>query len=73
MIEVLIKYIQDKGFEVHVESGFLIIRKKVGGKIYSISWGISRHVLRPEREELLYYLADTTLEQLNRAIAEKEH
>lgn len=71
MIELIVKYVQDKGYEVDVGTGFLIIRKKVGDEVCSISWVISRYILQPEYEKLLYSLADTTLGQLNRAIAER--
>jgi hypothetical protein len=70
MIEVLIKYIQDKGYQVHVLPGILLIRKEAHGKIYGMDWAISSHDLCPDMEEVLYYQATQRCDLIEQAIAE---
>lgn len=69
MIELLVKYIQDKGFIVDVHPGILVIRKYVKDQLYGIDWAISKHDLRPEFEQWLYEAATDRCEQIDQAIA----
>ncbi len=69
MIELVVKYIRDKGFIVDVRPGVLVIRKYAQDELCSIGWAISPYDLRPEFEEVLYYQATKRCEQIDQAIA----
>ncbi len=71
MIELLVKYIQDKGYEVHILPGVLLIRKEANGQICSVDWAIPKHDLRPDFEEYLYYVAHRYMDMIEKAIAER--
>ena len=69
MIEALIAYIEDQGFEVHVFPNVLCICKIVDGKLWGYDWAISRLDLEMARtcKELLFLDADYRLAQLRKA------
>jgi len=72
MIEALIAYIEDQGFDVHVFPSVLCIRKAVDDKLWGYDWAISRLDLEMARtsKELLFRDADYRLAQLRKAIKE---
>ena len=69
MIELVVKYIRDKGFMVDVRPGVLVIRKYAKGELCSLGWSISQYDIRPEFEEVLYAEATKRCEQIDQAIA----
>jgi len=71
MIELLIKYIQDKGYRVEVIPRVLLIRKRVGDELYGIDWAIPESDLTPDMEEILYYEATKRCDLIEEAIAER--
>jgi hypothetical protein len=74
MIELLIKYIQDKGYRVKIippgdlMPGVLTIRKKAKGQLFGIDWAIPKHELHPDSEEILYYQATKRCDLIEEAI-----
>lgn len=70
MVELLVKYIQDKGYIVDVLPHTLVIRKEAKGQLFSLSWGIHSSDMRPDFEEVLYYAATRKLMELEEAIAQ---
>ena len=76
MIELLIKYIQDKGYEVRIVPsieffpGVLLIRKIAKGQAFGIDWAIPTHGLHPDFEEILYDEATKRCDQIEQAIAQ---
>lgn len=75
MIEILVKYIQDKGYTVNVryiadsDTGVLYIRKQAKGQKFGIDWAIPKYDLRPDAEEWLYWQATCRCDQIEEAIA----
>jgi hypothetical protein len=68
MIELLIKYIQDKGYKVRVMPNVLLIQKEAKGQIFGVDWAISQFDLHPDFEQYLYDGADKRLELIDEAI-----
>lgn len=73
MIELLIKYIEDKGFAVDVYPGRLHIYKCRGDECVAVNWMIAKHDLCYDFEEVLYYEAYRRCEDIDRMIEQKEH
>lgn len=71
MIELLIKYIQDKGYTVDVRPRAIIIRKVVQEELISYGWMISKFDLQPELEDYLYWQADVKCQEIEDAIIER--
>lgn len=74
MIEALIAYIEDQGFDVRVFPGVLCIRKVVDDKRWGIDWAISPFELGMLRapKEILFDEADRRIAWLRKAIEEKQ-
>lgn len=69
MIEAIVKYIEEKGFQVDVSPSMLLIWKKVGGKRAMCSWMISQMEIRYLVDwRVLLLQADGKMEQLTRLI-----
>jgi hypothetical protein len=63
IIEALVQYIRDCGFEVFVMPGVLLIRKGD----YGYDWAISQQDLAYRHAELLFNEADDILNYLEKA------
>ncbi len=66
-IEILIDYIQKKGFEVDVRPNALIIRKTIGGQLLSLGWGIAPIELTYADKDTLFFAADQKLQEFTYA------
>lgn len=83
MIELLVKYIQDKGYICDVCPRMLIIRKYAprprpwGGldrptlELVGVNWMISPVDLKYAYEHVMYQAADRKLEEIEQAIIER--
>ncbi len=67
MIETLVAYIADRGFEVDVLPGRLIITKRSGENIWNVCWAISQIERAQLPEEAIFAEADRKLRQLSDA------
>jgi len=65
MIEALIAYIQDKGFDVRVLPGMLLISEMINGQRLNLSWALSSTELASAHKEILFFEADQHLERLS--------
>lgn len=76
MIELLVKYIQDKGFQVDVFPHVLHISKEANGLICGRNWAVLPWDLRPDLEECLFYDAtrccDEIDEEIRRALSHED-
>jgi len=68
-IELLINYIQDKGYQVGVIPHTLIIYKYAHDLLYSNSWMISPFDLQPQLWDALTDQADRRIAEIEQAIA----
>jgi len=69
MIEVLIDYIQKKGFQASVIPGVLLIRKHAKGQRFGMDWAIPADELQPEWKDELFDMADHRMALIDAAIA----
>jgi hypothetical protein len=78
MIELIIKYITDKGYKVDIKPaseeivGALWIYKVVDGLMCGYMWYISKYDLQPQLEQALYWQADSHIAEIERVIAQQK-
>lgn len=70
-IEILIDYLQKKGYRVWVYAEMLLIEKMVEGQICSLAWAISKIQLQQTPDFLLFHEADRRIREIEKAIHDR--
>jgi hypothetical protein len=72
VIEALIDYIQQKGYQVRVEKKYIVLWKEINGLLVQLPWRIDDESIRYSRSNdlsLLKLEADHRIHQFDEAIA----